>query len=74
MLAARGRPGFGRTELARFCQLHGFSYVIRLKSDVWVKSASYDGNLFDYPVRKGVCKLLRGVEYRKTRPVAQNVV
>lgn len=66
--------GFGRAELARFCQLHGPSYVIRVKSDVWVRCASYDGNLFDYPVSKGVCKLLRGVAYRKHRPVKQNVV
>jgi hypothetical protein len=66
--------GFGRTELARFCQRHGFRYVIRIKSDVWVRSAGYDGNLFDYPVKKGVCKLLKGVKYRKTQPVTQNVV
>jgi len=66
--------GFGRTELARFCQRHGFSYVIRVKSDVWVRCPSYAGNLFDYPVRKGVCKLLKNVAYRETDPVTQNVV
>jgi hypothetical protein len=70
--------GFGRTELARFCQRHKFSYVIRIKSDVWAKCAGpgggYCGNLFDYPVKKGVCKLLRGVAYRKSDPVTQNVV
>ena len=66
--------GFGRTELARFCRRHGFRYVIRIKSDVWVRCASYSGNLFDYPVSKGVCKLLRGVAYRKSNPVVQNVV
>jgi hypothetical protein len=66
--------GFGRTEMARFCQRHKLSYVVRVKSDVWVRCASYDGNLFDYPVGKGVCKMLRGVEYRKTDPVTQNVV
>jgi hypothetical protein len=66
--------GFGRTELARFCQRYGFRYVIRVKSDVWVEGASYAGNLFDYPVKRGICKLLKGVKYRKTRPVTQNVV
>ena len=66
--------GFGRTEMARFCQRHGFSYVVRIKSDVWVESAGYAGNLFDYPVRKGACKLLRAVRYRKSAPVTQNVV
>ena len=66
--------GFGRTELARFCQRHGFRYVIRVKSDVWVRCAGYAGNLFDYPVSKGVCKLLKGVKYRKHDPVTQNVV
>jgi hypothetical protein len=48
--------------------------VIRIKSDVWVRCAGYDGNLFDYPVKKGVCKLLRGVAYRKHNPVTQSVV
>lgn len=66
--------GFGRTEMARFCQRQGFRYVIRIKSDVWVRCGSYDGNLFDYPVSKGICKLLRGVAYRKHDPVRQNVV
>jgi hypothetical protein len=69
--------GFGRTEPARFCQRYHFSYVIRITSDVWVKCAGpggYDGNLFDYPVKKGVCKLLRDVAYRKAKPVTQNVV
>ena len=69
--------GFGRTELARFCQRHKFSYVIRIESDVWVTCAGpggHEGDLFDYPVKKGVCKLLRAVEYRKHDPVTQNVV
>jgi hypothetical protein len=32
--------GFGRTELARFCQRHGFSYVIRIQPNVHVQAAS----------------------------------
>ena len=56
--------GFGRTELARFCQKHGFSYVIRIQPKVYVNCASYKGKLIDYPVQKGICKLLRSVAYR----------
>ena len=41
---------------------------------MWAKSASHEGNLFGYPVRRGVCKLLKGVAYRKSQPVAQHVV
>ena len=67
--------GFGRTELARFCQRHGFHYVIRIGPRVNVRTASYEGQLLDYPVHKGVCKLLRGVSYRSGyRPLVQNVV
>lgn len=66
--------GFGRTELARFCQGRNIDYVIRVNPEVIVRSASYSGKLLDYPVRKGVCKLLRGVEYRGHDPLVQNVV
>jgi hypothetical protein len=66
--------GFGRTELARFCQTQGFDYVIRIQPDVHVRCASYTGKLVDYPVRKGICKLLRQVDYRQEEPVTQNIV
>jgi hypothetical protein len=66
--------GFGRTELARFCQKHGFSYIIRLHPDVHVRCASYTGKLIDYPVRKGICKLLKSVAYRSHHSVTQNIV
>lgn len=67
--------GFGRTELARFCQRHGFSYVIRIQPNVHVRSASFTGKLLDYPVHKGICKLLKSVLYRsKENPVTQNIV
>ncbi|WP_428937746.1 transposase [Fontivita pretiosa] len=55
--------GFGRTELARFCQNQGFSYIIRIHPDVHVRSASCTGKLIDYPVHKGICKLLKSVAY-----------
>lgn len=66
--------GFGRTELARFCQNQGFSYIIRIQPDVHVRSASYNGKLIDYPVHKGICKLLKSVAYRSHHSVTQNIV
>lgn len=67
--------GFGRTELARFCQRHGLHYVIRICPKVKVRTAGYEGKLLDYPVHKGICKLLRGVSYRSGyKPLVQNVV
>jgi hypothetical protein len=66
--------GFGRTELARFCQTHGFDYVIRICPKVHVRCASYAGKLIDYPVHKGICKLLRSASYRSHHSVTQNIV
>lgn len=66
--------GFGRTELARFCQRQGLDYVIRINPDVHVRCASYAGKLLDYPVHKGVCKLLKSVAYRQHNSVNHNIV
>lgn len=66
--------GFGRTELARFCQNQGFDYVIRICPKVHVRCASYNGKLLDYPVHKGICKLLKQVDYRQHDSVKQNIV
>lgn len=66
--------GFGRTELVRFCQKQGFSYVIRIQPKVHVNCASYKGKLIDYPVHKGICKLLKSVAYRSHHTVTQNIV
>jgi hypothetical protein len=66
--------GFGRAEMARFCQQLGFHYVIRIKSDVWVKCPGFRGKLLDYPVKKGFCRTLVCSEYRKQRPIEQRVV
>jgi hypothetical protein len=67
--------GFGRTELARFCQRYGFDYVIRIQPNVHVHCASFTGKLLDYPMHKGVCKLLKSVSYRsQENPVTQNIV
>jgi DDE family transposase len=66
--------GFGRTELARFCQRQGFGYVIRIQPDVHVKSRPYTGKLLDYPVHKGIARVLKNVDYRQKNPVRQHVV
>ena len=67
--------GFGRTELARFCQRYGFHYLIRICPDVHVKGESYSGKLLDYPVFKGIRRVLKQVLYRSGKnPVRQNVV
>ncbi len=66
---------FGRTELARLCQKHlHFHYIIRIRPDVYVRHREYEGKLLDLPVRRGVCRMLRNVEYRKEEPVCQHVV
>jgi hypothetical protein len=66
--------GFGRTELARFCQRYGFRYVIRIKAKVWIKAEGFEGNLADYPVFKGMCRRLKAVQYRKTRSIVQDLI
>jgi hypothetical protein len=66
--------GFGRTEMARLCQSLGFDYVIRIRPDVWVRTAGFRGKLLDYPVKRGVCRVLNCVEYRRQNPVQQRVV
>jgi hypothetical protein len=66
--------GFGRTELGRLCQSLGFHYVIRITPDVWVRAERFHGKLLDYPVKKGIHRMLRQVEYRKQNPLVQNVV
>jgi len=66
--------GFGRTELARTCQQLQFRYLMRIKPDVWVKHPRFTGKLLDYPVQKGMRRLLKGVGYRKKDSITHNVV
>jgi hypothetical protein len=66
--------GFGRTELARTCQGLGFRYVIRIRPDVWVAHRDFEGPLLDFPVQRGMARLLRDVAYRKHHPLRQHVV
>jgi hypothetical protein len=60
--------GFGRTELGRFCQNQGFHYVIRIQPKVEVCIGSQKVRLDLYPVRRGICQLLKGVLYRQHEP------
>src|SRR5262249_31561266 len=57
--------GFGRTELARTCQQLGIHYVIRIRPDVWIDGPEFRGKLLDLPLRRGVCRLLQRVAFRK---------
>jgi hypothetical protein len=66
--------GFGRTALASFCQRQGFGYVIRIQPSVTVRLHGFRGKLLDYPVFKGIAKVLRRVSYRSDDAVIQNVV
>jgi len=65
--------GFGRAEMARVCQDLGFDYIIRIRPDVYVRCPEFTGKLLDLPVKKGCRRVLRNVEYRKEKPVQQNV-
>jgi hypothetical protein len=66
--------GFGRTALATCCQRQGFGYVIRIQPSVTVRLHGFCGKLLDYPVRKGIAKVLKRVSYRSDGAVTQNVV
>lgn len=66
--------GFGRTALATFCQRHRLGYVIRIQPSVTVRLHGFYGKLLDYPVHKGIAKVLKRVSYRSDGAVTQNVV
>lgn len=66
--------GFGRTELANTCRDLRLRYLIRIKPDVCVTHPSYTGRLDDYPIKKGMWRVLAGAEYRSDRAATLNVV
>jgi hypothetical protein len=67
--------GFGRTELARMLLgLVNVSFVIRVKPQVKVQHPQFTGKLVDYPVKKGMRRVLRGVQFRAKDSVGLNVV
>jgi hypothetical protein len=67
--------GFGRAELARtLLGLVNVSFVIRVKPQVRVRHPRFTGKLVDYPVKKGMRRVLRGARFRATDPVDLHVV
>jgi hypothetical protein len=66
--------GFGRAALAKTCEELKIRYLIRIKPDVRVAHPSYTGRLDEYPVRKGMWRVLAGAEYRSDKAVSLNVV
>lgn len=66
--------GFGRAELAKTCHDLRVRSVIRIKPDVCVTHPSYAGRLDDYPVKRGMWRVLTGAEYRADQAVTLNVV
>lgn len=65
--------GFGRTALAGFCRRMEFGYVIRIQPKVTVRLKGFSGQLLDYPVYKGIAKVLKNVSYRSDGAVTQSV-
>lgn len=65
--------GFGRAEMARECQKLEFSYLIRIRPDVYIRHPEFTGKLLDLPVRRGLRRVLRNVTYRKSDPVVHHV-
>lgn len=66
--------GFGRAELAKTCEELKIRYLIRIRPEVRVSHPSYKGRLDDYPIRKGMWRVLAGAEYRSDGAVKLNVV
>lgn len=67
--------GFGRAELARtLLGMTNVSFVIRIKPHVRVRHPAFTGKLTAYPVRRGMQRVLRGVQFRADDPVTVNVV
>lgn len=67
--------GFGRAAFAHaLAGMTNVAFVVRIKPDVHVRHPRFTGKLLDYPVRKGVRRVLRGVAYRSDRATTVNVV
>ena len=66
--------GFGRTELAKTCRQLGIRFVIRIRPDVHVAHPRFTGKLCDYPVKRGMHRVLTDAAYRSDQAVRLNVV
>lgn len=65
--------GFQRAELLRYVRRLGFSFVIRVKGDAWIKSGRFIGKLRDYPLMTGQRFKLQ-VVYHKSKRVEMKIV
>lgn len=66
--------GFGRTELAKTGADLKLRYLIRIKPEVRVTHPSYTGRLDEYPIKKGMWRVLSDAQYRSDQAVRLNVV
>jgi hypothetical protein len=66
--------GFGRAESARTCQAPRPRFPTRARPAVRVARPSYTGRPDEYPIRKGVWRVLAGAEYRSDQAVRLDVV
>ena len=66
--------GCGRAELARTCQTLQLDYLIRIKGDVRVRTARWQGLLQHYPARRGMAQYWPAVEYRADGLVRTNLI
>jgi len=66
--------GFGRAEMAVCCRDLHFHFVIRIRPEVSVSHKRYTGKLSDYPVRRGMRRVLVDASYRSDGRVGLSVV
>jgi hypothetical protein len=66
--------GFGRAALAGLCEELKIRYLVRIRPEVRVAHPSYTGRLDEYPVRRGMWRVLAGAEYRSDGAATLNVV
>lgn len=65
--------GFGRTEMARECQKLKLHYIIRIQPKVFIRCRVFTGQLSELVLSPGHSRLLTDVQYRKNKPLQQNV-
>lgn len=65
--------GFGRAEMARECQAIHLHYIIRAQPKVFIRCRTFYGKLSEVALSAGHSRLLTDVQYRKNKPVRQNV-
>ena len=66
--------GFGRAELFRTLDEADIGFVIRDADDVWVKTAGFEGRLWDLPRQRGKAVAYRNITYHKTKRLKVHLV